>query len=209
MLIPFRTLFKKYNYSPKAVLHAGANFGQEAKEYFDLGITKGVFIEAIPDLFRRLKRHLLEFPADYKAINACITDKDYESVQFHLASNDGQSSSILELGTHAKVHPEVRFTGHIMVETITLKTLLPDLKDYEFINFDLQGAELLALKGMGNLNHVTGAYLEVNRDELYKGCALVDEIDEYMAKWGLKRVETLWAGNTGWGDCFMIKNNLL
>ena len=38
-----------------------------------------------------------------------------------------------------------------------------------FLNIDIQGAELLALKGMGELlHHFDYAYIEVNHDYVYK-----------------------------------------
>jgi hypothetical protein len=64
------------------------------------------------------------------------------------------------------------------------------------------------LKGMGDtLRQFRGAYLEVNKEELYTGCALVQQIDFYMLGYGFKRVETKWCGNTGWGDALYLKRS--
>jgi hypothetical protein len=66
--------------------------------------------------------------------------------------------------------------------------------------------ELSVLKGMGeDLHKINYAYLEVNSKEVYKGCALVGEIDEYLFRYGLKPREESWAGNTGWGDKFYMR----
>jgi hypothetical protein len=62
------------------------------------------------------------------------------------------------------------------------------------------------LRGMGDILHqFKWAYLEVNQQELYKGCALVEDIDMYMIGYGFRRAETKWCGNTGWGDALYIK----
>ena len=45
---------------------------------------------------------------------------------------------------------------------------------------------------------------EVNRDVVYKGCPMVEELDEYLKVYGFERFETFWAGGT-WGDAFYIK----
>lgn len=37
-----------------------------------------------------------------------VSDKDDEMVMFNIANN-GQSSSILEFGTHSSEHPDVKF----------------------------------------------------------------------------------------------------
>ena len=45
---------------------------------------------------------------------------------------------------------------------------------------------------------------EVNRDEVYKNCARVEQLDEFLLTYGFERVETTWDGET-WGDAFYIK----
>ena len=50
--------------------------------------------------------------------------------------------------------------------------------DYNFLNLDIQGAELLALRGIeDNLKFIDYIYTEVNTGEVYKNCAKVYEID--------------------------------
>ena len=45
---------------------------------------------------------------------------------------------------------------------------------------------------------------KVNRDIVYYGCPMVDELDDYLNKYNFKRVETTWDGDT-WGDALYIK----
>lgn len=74
-----------------------------------------------------------------------------------------------------------------------------------FLNIDIQGAELMALKGMGDLlNYFDYVYLEVNKDYVYKNCALVHEIDEYLSEYNYVRVETAWT-NAQLGDALYIR----
>jgi FkbM family methyltransferase len=213
MLIPFKDLFEKYNINAKGVLHIGASTGQECAHYYANGIERTIWIEAIPDVFNELVKHIEPYP-DAIAINACISDEDGKEVDFNISSNRGESSSFLPLGTHAIVHPDVSYISQIKCHTKRIDSIFKemdfDIKNYTFLNIDLQGAELFALRSMGELlDSVDYAYLEVNKDYLYVGCSLIGEIDEYMQKFGFVLVETEWAGNTGWGDCFMIKKHLL
>jgi len=77
-----------------------------------------------------------------------------------------------------------------------------DISDYDFLVMDLQGAELLALNGMkDNLHKVNFAYLEVNRDEVYTNCAKVEQLDEFLLQYGLKRKQTYWT-SYDWGDAY-------
>jgi hypothetical protein len=88
-----------------------------------------------------------------------------------------------------------------------LKDIICDYDiEYNFLNFDIQGAELKALKGMESyLDKVDYLYTEVNSDYVYKECALIGELDEYLLKFGLHRVETKWCGEFRWGDAFYIR----
>lgn len=213
MLIPIEHLIDRYKVNAKGVLHIGASVAQEIESYYKNGIERTIWIEAIPDVFNELVKHIEPYP-NAIAINACISDEDGKEIDFNISSNRGESSSFLQLGTHAIVHPDVFYVSQIKCQTKRVDTIFQemgfDIKNYTFLNIDLQGAELFALMGMGELLHnVDYAYLEVNKDYLYVGCALIGEIDEYMQKFGFVLVETAWAGNTGWGDCFMIKKHLL
>lgn len=208
MLIDFRQLFPKYGIKPKGVLHVGANRGEEAPVYLELGIKKQIWIEAYEPVFRQLKETLANNP-EAIAWNACIGDENGEKVIFNVSNNGSQSSSILELGTHKEAHPEVHYINHIEMKTQRIDKLFQDpfvnADNYDFLNIDLQGAELKALKGMGKLiEGFKWAYLEVNQKELYKGCALVEDIDFFLGAYGFTRVETKWCGNTGWGDALYI-----
>ena len=46
---------------------------------------------------------------------------------------------------------------------------------------------------------------EVNREELYENCCLVEDLDSYLKNYGFSRVKTFWGGGT-WGDAFYAKN---
>lgn len=205
MLIDIKDLAKKYNVQSKGVLHIGAHLGQEAQTYADLGMNKMVFIEANPSIYDQLRTNISKYP-NAKAVKACVSERDGDTVTFNISSNEGQSSSILEFGTHKTQHADVSFTGSLEMTTTRVDTALKefDMKGIDFLNIDLQGAELLALKSMGALIHnFRYAYLEVNKEEVYKGCALIAEIDAFLGVYGFVRKETEWTG--GWGDAFYTK----
>lgn len=212
MLIPLSQILPKYNLKPKGILHVGAWDGIEMEDYAANNICKVVFIEAQQSIFPTLMNRIAPYPCA-KAFNYCVSDK-HETVNFNI-TNNGQSSSILELGTHKDVHPDVTITETMMMQAITIEEIFirEELNeyDYDFVNMDIQGAELKALKGMGKLiPNIKAFYLEVNERHLYKECALVTEIDEYLSRFGFSRVETKWASADnvlGWGDALYLKLN--
>jgi FkbM family methyltransferase len=211
MLIPFEKLFKRHGGKPVGVLHLGANTGQEADAYKACGVNQVIWVEAIPEVYRHLVSHTAGFPGSI-ALQACVSDRTGEKVKFHIANNGGQSSSLLEFGTHLQEHPSVRYVREIELTTVRVDTLLEEnnltISGGWFLNIDLQGAELLALIGMGELLwQFDFAYIEVNEKELYKGCPLVKEIDDYLGRYGLIGVETKMT-NFGWGDRFYVRSSV-
>lgn len=204
MLIDFHQLAKRHNIKLKDVLHLGANTGQEAETYQQLGAQRVVWVEAIGTIYVKLVKHLEKFPNQI-AFCACVSDKTGEDVMFNITNNQCQSSSFLELGTHATEHPTVKVIAKEQMRTVTVTNLLMqngiELERFGgFLNIDLQGAELLALRGMEDLlccfDHL---YIEVNDAQLYKGCALTPEIDTYLSGHGFIGKETKMTGS-GWGD---------
>lgn len=203
MLLPFDYIVKKYNIKPIGILHIGANIGEEAKAYDLQGVKDVCWIEANPELIPTLRANVKQY--GHKVVPALVGDMEDFEVTFHISNNAGQSSSYLELGTHKKVHPSVHY-----VKDITMKTRRLDQMScwggYDFLNIDIQGAELKALKGMGEtLDHFKWVYLEVNWKELYIGCALFDEVERFLTEKGFKFVESKESGKTGWGDALFIR----
>ncbi len=202
MLIPLHQLIQKYNVNIKGILHVGAHECEEIADYERyIPRNKILWVEAMPDKVEISKSRYSNLLIE----NAVVSDVE-ETVKFNV-SNNGQSSSILEFGLHSTFHPHVHYVTSFQAQTQLLKNIICKYDiEYNFLNFDIQGAELKALKGMEEyLNKVDYIYTEVNCDYVYKGCAIVDEIDEYLKQFGLYRVETQWCQNFRWGDAFYIR----
>ncbi len=214
MLIDFKTLFPKYGINPKGVLHVGASEGQEAQTYADLGIKKVIWIEPIPNIYAKLCENITQF-SGHLAFNYCCGDEDYKDMVLHIANNGGQSSSVLELGTHLIEHPDVRYVDNIPVQTRRLDSLfhegsLPtaELHNYDFLNCDTQGFDLNVVKGLGDLlDNFKWVYIEVNISDVYKNCAQLPEVEEYFSKFRLIKRELRFPPNKTWGDCLFTKND--
>ena len=78
------------------------------------------------------------------------------------------------------------------------------ISDYPFVNIDVQGAEGLVLKGMGDLLHqVQYIYIEVNEADTYKGCMQLPEMKSFLHTFGFTMREKVMCGC--WGDCFFTR----
>lgn len=201
MLISLHELVIKYSINFKGILHVGAHECEELTDY-ERYISRDniLWVEAMPHKVELCKSRY----AGINIENAIVSDT-IETVVFNV-SNNGQSSSMLDFGLHSQYHPDVHYVSTFNGQTSLLTNILPKYKiDYNFLNFDIQGAELKALKGMDTyLHNVDYLYTEVNSDYVYKGCVLVNELDEYLKQFGLVRVETSWT-DCKWGDAFYIK----
>jgi FkbM family methyltransferase len=188
----------------QGALHIGAHDCEELPFYNALGLNARdvVWIDALPSKVHQAKERGI--PNVYTAV---ITDRDDETITFNV-SNNVQSSSVFPFGTHSREHPHVVYVNSFDSTTLTVDTFFQrnglDASKHTFWNFDIQGAELLALKGATkSIQHAKALYLEVNRDELYKGGALIGEIDTFLAQYNFKRVLTH-ITHHGWGDALYI-----
>jgi FkbM family methyltransferase len=190
MLIDFRTLFPKYGLTFTGVLHCGANIGEEAPVYDELGIKKQIWIEANPALMDKLKSNISKYP---DAMAFCFAAGETDgNVTLHIANNGGQSSSVLELGTHKVVHPEVHYVGDVNVPMYRMDSFFKpeSLVGVDLLNLDCQGFEGSVLRGLGNLlKQFKAVYTEVNKNEVYKNCMTLDSMDLFMTANGFQRVE--------------------
>lgn len=207
MLIDLLQIRDKYNICPKTVLHVGAHRAEELNLYKRLFVQNVYWVEANRNLAAELKG--LEFLRDMpnnKVFCEVVGERDDDTVIFH-TSNNNQSSSILELGEHSSLFPDVVYTGAEARQTKTISSILAEVENpkIDFLNLDIQGAELLALKGFKELADVQFVYTEINSREVYKGCALVEQIDEYLSPFGFIRAETAFWNDHPWGDALYLR----
>ena len=191
------------------VLHLGAHQAEEAPAYQEVGVPKVIWIEGNPELMSSLKTELKKY-SNQLVYNVLVSDTDNQKMIFNV-TNNYQSSSILELGTHKDHSPDVKVDHTISLTTHRLDTFFAnnniDISDYNFLNIDLQGAELLAMRGLGDLmRHFDYIYTEINIGEVYKNCPVLFELDTYLHQYGFIRTET-YLTPWQWGDAFYIKQN--
>lgn len=207
MLMSVPTLNAILNLKIKGVVHVGAHFAQEFEEYQSVNGKSTLWIDALPENISVI-RDVIKDSSD-EVVQGLVWSTSGEQFKFNVASNDGASSSVLEFGTHQTAHPEIRFEREVTMTTVTLAEVIPDSFDFNFLNLDIQGAELHALQGMGKLlERVSYLYTEVNSKELYKDCVLVKELDTYLCGNGFVRVATYWS-RFGYGDAFYMQKDLV
>lgn len=174
------------------LIHIGANRGQECELYdkFDLDV---LWVEAIPEVYLILQDNISAYPKQ-TALCALVTDVDNEVCNFNVASNGGNSSSLLELAGHKDIAPEVFYVDRLSLSSITLPSLLSlnniDSSKYQATILDTHGTELQVLQGMGSLLKQFKYVLTEAADfEVYENCCQVNDISKYLYKFGFLEVD--------------------
>jgi FkbM family methyltransferase len=200
-----KVLKRFWGVNPLTIVHVGAHNAEELEDYKNAGWGPVTWIEAQPQKATDL---LGRIPADHKLIEAAIWDVSGVDLHLNIMTNT-ESTSLLNLGTHSVEYPTIHVSHTIPIKTKTLAELLSGLPAPELIALDIQGVELRAMRGYGRkISEVKWIYCEVNKAELYKGCCLVSEIDEYLSQFGFVREVTRWTAHN-WGDALYKNINLV
>lgn len=207
MLIDIKVLIEKYNLDIRGIIHCGAHNAEEFPLYKNIGVENIIWIEANPEKSKFCKEYLKN-EKNSIVINEAVNDVDGKKIEFNI-TNNGESSSILKLKNHKNYYPQIDVVKKIEVSTKRLDTILNEnnllIDKYNFLNLDLQGVELRAIKSLGNyLENIDYIYTEINRQELYEGCDIVDDIDSFLLEKGFVRIETVWT-HANWGDALYVK----
>jgi FkbM family methyltransferase len=136
----------------KGAIHVGANIGEEREWYDKMGFKSVLWFEPNKELVPILKDNVKKYSKHF-VFSFGIHDTLTKGI-LHVANNNGQSSSILELGTHAINHPDVL---HIWDQEIQLMRLDhffeitgKKIENYNFLNVDVEGVELNVIKSFGD-----------------------------------------------------------
>jgi FkbM family methyltransferase len=205
----------------RGIVHVGADVGQEVAQYLQYGFNKIVLIEANPKSYATLEE---KFGRDdnVRLFNYAICDRN-GAVDFHIhtsRSGSTEPASILPMKRFKEIVKTLHTTETIRVPAITLDSLIGTHRiaasEYNFLNIDIQGAELMALRGATNfLSSLDVIISEVNLIEMYENGALEGEIVTFLAGQGFEKrhavYHTLYDESTtfpAWGECLFLKRNV-
>ena len=198
--------------APTGVLQVGASSGQEVALFRNHGIDHAVFIEALEVPFRALMQRISTIP-NYIGVNVLCGLRDGEVVDFHVATNFGESSSLLPPTRHLSDYPWVKFPQTVQLTSFTLDTVLRSIEaqhptiaaSLDLLFMDLQGAELEVLKGGTRaLQQARYLYTEVGLGGGYQGDAPLIELMHFLKAFGFDIYE-LEVNAEGWGNALFIK----
>lgn len=232
MLFNFNELVKKHNMNMTGVIHIGAHECGEIKNYVEHKIKNGILVEANPQRAKNLEESVrvgrypqecwpsvqyvtlskeeAEICRNYKVFNFAVTDKAGEEIELNISTHDGGVDSIFKIND---IGVQTSWTNYqhihsIKVPTTTLDELMKNVEEeYNFINLDVEGAELLVLKGGVETlkNKIEYIMLESQDVIRFDGSCSARELEEFLVKLGFKLVDYADTGK-GWGDQLYIKS---
>jgi FkbM family methyltransferase len=173
----------------KGILHLGAHRGLEAEVYNWFG-KKVIWVEALPKTYELLLENLY-FYKNQIAFQALLTNKDDEIINFYVSNYDAACSSIYSFTDNIKSSDIWSDRNHEMVKSVRLQSSRLDTifsknkinaKEYDHWILDLQGAELLALKGAEeSLAYCNSIYIEVSIKKFYTDAVIWIELKNWLA----------------------------
>ena len=134
MLIPFSEccqILSSYNKVPTGILHIGAHECEELVDYINNRVNPQniYWIDAIKEKVDQMKSKGVA-----NVFCAALDDKE-QVIKFNI-TNNGQSSSLLDFGTHQISYPHIRVVESREVTTQTLKSFIESNKIKMFAGAD-------------------------------------------------------------------------
>ena len=208
--------FEENNIQLNGVIHVGAHRGEEINEYGDLGAKTVIWVEANPEVFDEMCIMLTNAEAniDSHAFQYAASTEDHGTAEFnryygpdagHLVGNKGCSSLLKAEGRFEEWYKDT-----IEVETITIDTLLEEegfnVEDFQLLNMDVQGAELMVLKGSEKvLDNVKWITTEATwEDPDYIDNVMYDELKSFLESKGFVETQIIPHADN-WGDVLFVK----
>ncbi|QHO78276.1 hypothetical protein ACH79_42520 [Bradyrhizobium sp. CCBAU 051011] len=205
-------------FAKTGIVHVGADVGQEVAQYFSYGFQNIMLIEANPECCKVLISKFGDDPR-VKIFNYAVCDR-LGAIDFHIhtsRSGSTEPASILPMKRFNEIVKTLHTAMTIQVPAITLDALFEEnhmaFGAYNFLNIDIQGAELLAFRGAKKLlSSVDVVVSEVNVVEMYEDGALEADLVKFLDSQGFDKkhavYHTLYDENStfpAWGEGLFVK----
>lgn len=203
MIISLNKIIIDYKLDIRGVIHVGAHHGQEYFDYVKQGIENMIFFEPVAFNYKKLLETLPK-KKNIKTFNLALGNET-GTKKMYIEKEKGMSCSLLKPETHLKQYPHIKFGMRETVAINKLDNIKFNRNLHNMINIDVQGYELEVFKGgMKTLESIDVIYTEVNFKELYKDCCHVEDLDDFLKKFGFVRILTK-APEKTWGDALYLK----
>ena len=171
------------------VIDAGAHRGDDS---IDMALRwPGAQVhsfEPVPALYEKLSERMQPFD-NIKTWALALGDRNEKTEMYVSSGRSDGSSSLMEPLQHLTVHPEVYFENTVPVRVVTLADWAREngIRQIDFMWLDLQGFEMKALEGAGEmLQGVSAIHAEVSLIETYREVPLYTELRAFLDESGFR-----------------------
>jgi FkbM family methyltransferase len=169
------------------VVDVGANTGQWMSMVRRHGyLGEAICIEPLEKHYKKLKERKFK---NTIALNRAVGNKNGHIIM-NIASNDGLSSSVLELDHwHNIGAPHVKYNGKQEVKILKLSKILETSAHKKmFVKIDTQGYEIQVLKSINksHFNEIYAFEIESNLVSTYKSAALIEDLIKFLRRKGFQ-----------------------
>jgi len=183
----------------KGVISIGSHYGEEYEGWLSLGAEHFIFFEPVSFNFKKLRK-ILPKSENIKLYNLACGNSHGTASMWIEKSHQGKSCSLLEPYLHLKQYPDIEFKTKETVKVEKLDNIGYDRDLYDHLHVDTQGYEMEVLKGASHsINFIKTITIEVYKSELYRGCAMYDDVVSYLEGYSFMLLNVYWRGLT-WGD---------
>ena len=187
----------------KGIIQVGANSGQEVG-LFKTFTNNIILIEPI----FQLANYLIQTHPNCLVI-PCGLGSTNSIMDLHLASNGGESSSVLKPLNHITYYPDITFDNLTKIPIRTFESLIDeykiDISNFNVLISDTQGYDLEAIKGFKHhIKNIELIIAEYINSDLYENNASLKDMEDYLFPLGFELLNTF-DENLGAGNAVFIK----
>lgn len=190
------------------IVEAGAHSGGDTVALARLFAEGQIHaFEPIPALYEQLRRGTSGCP-NVTTYPLAIGEAEAVRPMWIGGGAEDGSSSLLSPKAHLDVFPEITFDRTLSVNVTTLSAWATreGVRGIDGMWLDMQGQELAALKGAGDLLATTRAViLEISAVELYEGAPLWPEVREWLGSAGFEIAAENWHVTEASGDALAVR----
>lgn len=230
MLHGYEMIFNKFKIPRTGVIHLGGHVGQELPMYAALGFNRVVMVEPLDKEFKELQERVNNYNsmfdslADFLgeeasskayAINCAVSDESNTAVLYRTRMSSLSSLFKPITSDFSNQWNEETTYDKINVQCITIDALAERLpygwkaKDFSYLRMNVQGAELIALKGAKEfLDTVYIIDFEVNLTPRYEDIPSKADFRATLEDCGFSKILSYHAGPSIANEIY-IRNSIL
>jgi FkbM family methyltransferase len=175
----------------QTIFDIGAHVGQTVAEYSRLFPESTIYcFEPFPESFEELRRRF-EGNSLIKPIHFAVSDKAVQARKFYV-NQDSATNSLLPTVEDKEYRLPLNIYKNVAIIEVPVTTIddfckRESINEIQILKMDIQGGELMALKGATeklNQEAVLLIYTEVEFVPLYKGQVLFYDICDFLSGYG-------------------------